>query len=388
MARIEHDMRITGQGTIVGTPEYIAPEQIHTAAAMPSADLYSLGCVLFEMLTGRLPFEGKTTILLVKHLNDPPPTPSSLQPSIPAGVDQLVLRLLQKEPSQRFRDAYHLVEALQQLLDELPGVRAGLPGDGGDSYDEEGIVPGPTEEESLSRAIELYRSLLHDAHTPDLTPSWLPQAIEYLENTLTEVQLLRQRLREAAERATDEEEETRGPRDRIGRALDELAKDESRLSRVIASLTDALRASEERLDRAMCQVFESASSPVQTKAGRALNDQEVLVVGKLVEGARRLASERERTLQLRSELDARKTEHNDLRFQIAELKEQLSALQGAATVDQQLTHDEVTRLSAQIQAKLEAVAPYSNRVALHFSQFPSLRQRLSGPAPDGTSNPG
>jgi serine/threonine protein kinase len=392
VARIEHDMRITGQGTIVGTPEYIAPEQIHTATALPSADLYSLGCVLFEMLTGRLPFEGKTTILLVKHLNDPPPKPSGLQPSIPIGVDQLVLRLMQKEPRQRFRDAYHLVEALQQLLDELPGLargRTSLPGESTpDSYNEYAIVPGPTEEESLYRTVELYRSLLGDAHPQGQAPSWLPQTIEYLENTVSEVQVLRKRLREAAERATEEEEGTRGPRNRIGRALDELAKDDSRLSRAIESLSQALRASEERQDRALCNVFEIAESPLQIKAGRALNDQEALQLGKLVEGARRLASERERTLGLRIELEARRTEHNDLRFQIAELKEQLQALQGAATVDQQLVHDEVTRLLAQIQAKLEAMAPYSNRVALHFSQFPELRQRLTSPPHGGTSNPG
>jgi len=380
VARIEHDMRITGQGTIVGTPEYIAPEQIHTAAAMPSADLYSLGCVLFEMLTSKLPFEGKTTILLVKHLNDPPPKPSSVLATIPPEVDQLVLRLLQKEPAQRYRDAYHLVEALQQLLDELPTVARGslalagerATGTSGHYH----LAPVPTEEESLYRTIDLYRSLLTE-HPQGAAPSWLPQAVDYLETTVAEVRLLRQRLREAAEKATAEEEQSRGPRDRIGRALDELAKDDSRLTRQIESLSEAVRGAEDRLDRAMRSVFEGAAQTLHPKAGRPLTDQEALQVGKLVEGARRLASERERVLTLRDELEARRSEHNDLRFQIAELKEQLVAYQGAATVDQQLVHDEVTRLLAQIQAKLDAIAPYATRVSMHFSQFPELRKRLS-----------
>jgi serine/threonine-protein kinase len=380
VARIEHDMRITGQGTIVGTPEYIAPEQIHTAAAMPSADLYSLGCVLFEMLTGRLPFEGKTTILLVKHLNDPPPKPSSVLASVPADVDQLVFRLLQKEPGQRYRDAYHLVEALQQLLDELPTVargRAGLADNPAEAFDDDALVPGPNEEESLSQTIDLYRSFLSDGQPNGGLPSWLPQAIEYLETTVNEVRVLRKRLREAAEKATEQEEQQRSPRDRIGRALDELAKDDSRLTRQIESLSATLRGSEERLDRAMAQVFEVASEPLQLKLGKLMTQAELLQVNKLVEGARKLASERERTRSARAELDARKTEQHDLRFQITELKEQLAAVQGSATVDQQLAHDEVTRLLAQIQAKLEAMAPYSNRVSAHFSQFPELRKRLS-----------
>jgi serine/threonine-protein kinase len=373
-------MRITGQGTIVGTPEYIAPEQIHTAAAMPSADLYSLGCVLFEMLTGRLPFEGKTTTLLVKHLNDPPPKASSVQPSIPPDVDALVLRLLQKNPNQRYRDAYHLVEALQQLLDELPTVargRSGLHESVPDSHDGDVLVPGPNEEESLHRTIELYRSLMQDAHPKDSVPSWLPEAIEYLETTVNEVRVLRQRLHEAAAKATEQEEQTRSPRDRIGRALDELAKDDSRLMRAIESLSATLRGSEERLDRAMCRVIEVAAEPLQLKPSKALSAVEHVVVGKLVEGARRLASERERTQNARAELEAHRTEQNDLRFQIAELKEQLQSIQGSATVDQQLAHDEVTRLSAQILAKLDTMAPYSSRISQHFSQFPELRKRLS-----------
>ena len=159
--------------------------------------------------------------------------------------------------------------------------------------------------------------------------------------------------------------------------LDELAKDDSRLMRAIESLSATLRGSEERLDRAMCRVIEVSAEPLQLKSGKALNSVEHVVVGKLVEGARRLASERERTQNARAELEAHRTEQNDLRFQIAELKEQLQAIQGSATVDQQLAHDEVTRLSAQIQAKLDAMAPYSSRVSTHFSQFPELRKRLS-----------
>jgi serine/threonine protein kinase len=379
VARIEHDMRITGQGSIVGTPEYIAPEQIHCAAAQSSGDLYSLGCVLFEMLTSRLPFEGKTTSLLVKHLNDPPPRPSSLQPTMPKEVDQLVLRLLQKNPADRFRDAYHLVEALQNLLDELPGVARGRRTDasGQHLFGTANLLPAPSEEESVYRTIELYRSMLGEAHLDGQAAAWLPQAIEYLEQGVSEVRLLRQRLRNAAEKATAQEEDSRGPRSRIGRALDELAQDDSRLGRQIEGLREAMATAEARLDLAMRTIFEGAAHAVPAKAGRALTDKEALSVTKVVEGARKLASERERALALRAELDARSTEHNDLRFQIAELKEQLQAINEAATLDQQLAHDEVNRVSAQIQAKLEALAPQANRVSQHFSQFLEPGERLA-----------
>jgi serine/threonine-protein kinase len=391
VARIEHDLRITGQGTIVGTPEYIAPEQIHHTTAQPSADLYSLGCVLFEMLTARLPFEGKTTVLLVKHLNDLAPLPSSLEPSLPSEIDQLLARLLKKNPLERFRDAYHMVETLQQVLEALPMVpRVRVPdGSSPDLFNSSALLPAPSEEESVYRSIELYRSMIEQAHPlQGDVPDWLVPAIEYLEQSVSEVRLLRQQLRAAAEKATTQEEQTRAPRVRIGRALDELAKDDSRLGRQIERLREALTLAESRLDSAMRAVFEGAANAAATKAGQALTEKEALGLAKVVEGARRLASERDSAMALRSELETRRREHNDLRFQIAELKEQLQVINGSATVDQQLAHDEVNRLSAHIQAKLDAIAPYANRISQHFAQFSELRAphapaagRGSEPAP-------
>ncbi|HEX4351738.1 MAG TPA: serine/threonine-protein kinase, partial [Polyangiales bacterium] len=174
VARIEQDMRITTQGSIVGTPEYIAPEQIHHSSAQPSADLYSLGCVLYEMLTARLPFEGKTTVLLVKHLNDVAPAPSSIEPTLPRELDPLLARLLAKNPAERFRDAYHMVEALQQLIDQLPSASKTRAADGSspDLMSAAQALPGPSEEESAHRSLELYRSLLGEAHPDGDAPSW------------------------------------------------------------------------------------------------------------------------------------------------------------------------------------------------------------------------
>ncbi|MDD9969586.1 MAG: serine/threonine-protein kinase, partial [Myxococcales bacterium] len=145
VARIEQDLRITVQGTIIGTPEYIAPEQIRSAEATPATDMYALGCVLFEMLTGELPFDGNPTILLVKHVNEPPPQPSDVKPGIPEEVDELVLKMIAKSPEHRHRDAYHLAEDLQQLLAQLPAQEhAPSPwlGYTSDAADEEGGVAG------------------------------------------------------------------------------------------------------------------------------------------------------------------------------------------------------------------------------------------------------
>ncbi|HJZ49799.1 MAG TPA: serine/threonine-protein kinase [Roseiflexaceae bacterium] len=105
----------TGPGVVMGTPGYVAPEQaISSAALTPACDVYALGVLLFELLTGRLPFEADTPMgVILKHLYDEPPRPSSLRADLPSALDGVVLRALQKEPADRFPSAGALVQALR-----------------------------------------------------------------------------------------------------------------------------------------------------------------------------------------------------------------------------------------------------------------------------------
>ncbi|WP_258054515.1 serine/threonine-protein kinase [Streptomyces sp. Ru71] len=107
--------RLTQTGFIVGTPPYMAPEQAR-GRPEPRSDLYALGCVLFELLTGRLPFEAPDTLgYLSAHLTDTPPAPGSLAPGLSADWDALVLRLLEKDPGSRHDSAAQVAAALRRL---------------------------------------------------------------------------------------------------------------------------------------------------------------------------------------------------------------------------------------------------------------------------------
>jgi serine/threonine protein kinase len=75
LAQMKGELRVTATGTVFGTPEYIAPEQARGAPLTHACDLYALGCVLFEMLTSELPFQGSTSELVLAHLRTPPPHP-------------------------------------------------------------------------------------------------------------------------------------------------------------------------------------------------------------------------------------------------------------------------------------------------------------------------
>jgi serine/threonine-protein kinase len=112
---------VTIAGMVAGTPEYISPEQIDNFTAVtPVSDLYSLGVVAYEMFTGQLPFQSRELVpLLMMHINDSPPPPRSLLPSIPQPLEELLLKLLAKKPEQRFPDGAALAGALEDIRRRL-----------------------------------------------------------------------------------------------------------------------------------------------------------------------------------------------------------------------------------------------------------------------------
>jgi ligand-binding sensor domain-containing protein len=100
------DARFTGSGTMIGTPAYMSPEQAQGLHIDPRTDIYSLGIMLYEMVTQRLPFEADTPLaIILKHINDPLPLPSSVKPGVSAAVEQVLLKALAKNPDDRFATA-------------------------------------------------------------------------------------------------------------------------------------------------------------------------------------------------------------------------------------------------------------------------------------------
>jgi eukaryotic-like serine/threonine-protein kinase len=98
--------QMTEAGSIVGTAQYLSPEQARGAPVDPRSDLYSLGIVLYEMLTGKVPFTGDTPVeIAMKHLSQVPEPPSTLRPEVPHDLDAVVMRALAKDPDQRYGSA-------------------------------------------------------------------------------------------------------------------------------------------------------------------------------------------------------------------------------------------------------------------------------------------
>jgi serine/threonine-protein kinase len=414
LAQMKGELRLTATGTVFGTPEYMAPEQARGAPATFAVDLYAVGCVLYEMLTGTLPFVGTTPDLIIKHMREAPAAPSTKRDGIASDIDELVLRLLEKKPEDRFLDAYALADELKRVLTDMSGAHQRptdktvgqtsiLPGEVViaptnpppampnhdtfvstsilDDEDEDGEPQTQTmiTEEAWIDRTDLFLRMAHEAHPEGDAPEWLIPAIEAMKGRIEEMKSLRKRLDSLAGAAHQQEDDMRGARLRIGMALDELGRDESRVLRLMAETEPRLeeaRARLEELEKPLLRAWGSIE-PMPTENPVATRE----VVEALRE-AGQLASiwiEAERVVATHErEMAERKRECEDLQFQIAQLKGRLGTVNAESDIDLGSLRDQTSKLDSEIRRHVDALVAEAEPVYRYLNGFPFIRERMGG----------
>jgi serine/threonine protein kinase len=172
---MESEEHLTVQGTLIGTPHYMAPEMASGEEVGRSSDLYSLGVVLYEMLAGEPPFPRPTPIAVVRaHIHEPPPPLSLRHPPVPDSVDAVVARALSKQPAERYRSGAALAAAFEEavLAGDPPTPRPGTvkawggqfpdapPSEGGETADMPPWIEPPTRESRPYAPVDAYDAVI------------------------------------------------------------------------------------------------------------------------------------------------------------------------------------------------------------------------------------
>ncbi len=120
LARMADDVQVTHDGTVLGTPEYMAPEQARGERMDQRADLFSLGSVLYAMCTGTPPFQALSALAMLRQVSEETPTPvRQVNPGIPTGLEAIISKLMQKDPDRRFQEAGEVAGVLEGFLAHL-----------------------------------------------------------------------------------------------------------------------------------------------------------------------------------------------------------------------------------------------------------------------------
>lgn len=383
LAKMKGEMRLTASGAVFGTPEYMAPEQARGAPLTGKADLYALGCLLFEMTAGQPPFTGTVPELVLKHIREPAPSLRSRVPSAPSELDALVARLLEKDPARRHRDAYHVLEELSAIAEHVQRPRALATATlrdidvsstlrmekGADLLIAEALSSTPG---AWRHRVARFRQLAERAH-PEGPPRWLTDTLSSLDGTVHALDAKRQELDETSAAAQQKEGDARNLRLRLGGAIDALGGDESRALRELEELATRLEEARDRVAAQSAALREAWRSLPPPPGGDDPLPREA--VASLSE-AGRLASawmEAQRSLEtITLEETQRERERDDLRFQIGQMKGRLGTLGADAEYELSALRERTSALVQETQALLDQLAAQAGKIVEHLLTFEAL----------------
>lgn len=227
IARSMQDTRLTGVGEVFGTPQYMAPERITSIDAGPAADLYALGVIFFEMLTGRLPFDAADIpTFFVKHLREAPPKVRSINPAIPATLESLVDRLLAKEPKGRPVDAHRVHADLVSISREVGIAVPPEPTTVSLASSSKPLTLQPVAIDRWAQRTAVFEQMLERAFGPSV-PADMRLLLEEVRQMVTLITGVRQSGLAEQRKLEAIEQKGREGRQRFGTAMDALGLDAS-----------------------------------------------------------------------------------------------------------------------------------------------------------------
>lgn len=377
LAHLAMDPRLAPKGAVFGTPEYMSPEQARGEDATALSDLYALGVLFYEMTTGKLPFRSndRDTLLEMQRSGKPNP-PRALRGDLPKPAEDIILRLLEKDPAKRFRDGHH-------LQDELKAVQRALPPMHWDIHQSETPIAAPPPPPAPSPGVvewgtraAMFGRLLARGYPNGGAPAELQQSMTTMWDLAARASRLEGELASHSQKLDAIERRGRALRAEIGRKVEELAVEESRALREATAerkrFSNAHRHEAEQRLQAARQRAEDAE-----KNGGRLNISLMRAIFEEV-GAAQAFFDAVRLMEKDSEgrVSEKETLARDLRKQIEELRQQLKRY------SESLENDLATgreRIAARVREALEYEKAFSDASAQmlgHLRERPECHELL------------
>ncbi len=377
LAALARDARLAPKGAVFGTPEYMAPEQARGEDATALCDLYALGILFFEMLTGQLPFRSADReTLLEMQRSAPPPRPRSLSEEIPPQAEAIILRLLEKDPAKRYRDGHHLQEELKSLQRSLPSVQLErMQTEQPTAPPAPPPAPTPGVVEWGTRAANFARMLAR-GYPNGQAPAQVQQALDALWDLAARASRLEGEVASHTRRLDATERRGRALRAEMGRKVEGLAADESRALREAgeernrgAKLRTVMTKAKRELEQASTRAAEIEKTDADTAAMREAFEA--------VGSARATVAAYDRQIKGHNELASNVEAHAaSLRKRIDEQRAQLQRYSDALENDLSAGRDLIAK---RIEEALGYERKFGEASALlidHFRERPECRDLL------------
>jgi serine/threonine-protein kinase len=375
LAAIARDPRLAPKGAVFGTPEYMSPEQARGEEAGPQSDLYALGVLFFEMLTGQLPFRANDRdTLLEMQRTHPPPRPRSIRPDAHAQGENIVIRLLEKDVRKRYRDAHHLQEDMKALQRSLPTQAWDI-----ESGEHVPLPPPPPPPQSpgviewASRAA-LFSRMVSRAYPSGQTPPDVQAGLTQAWDLAAKANRLEGEVAALTRKLEALERRGRALRAEIGRKVEELAHEESRVMREAAA--DAEDCDKVRAELAAAEKQALASRQLADGAARQ-GSHDPLVYERAGAASATAQAKREQLGRYEQKKNAREANARDLRRQIDELRAQLARYAEALEEDLAQGRERVAARTREGLAFEKSFSEASNLLLGHLRNKPECRDLVA-----------
>jgi serine/threonine-protein kinase len=376
LAGIARDPRLAPKGAVFGTPEYMSPEQARGEEAGPQSDLYAIGVLFFEMLTGQLPFRSsdRDTLLEMQRAQQPP-RPRSIRPDAHPQAEAIALRCLEKDVRKRFRDAHHLQEELKALQRSLPTQSWEI--ENGEGVQ---VLPPPPPPPQSPGVIEwanraaLFARMVSRAYPAGNAPQEIQTGLAKAWDLAARANKLEGEVASHTRKLEALERRGRALRAEIGRKVEELAHEESRVLREASA--DAEDVEKVRAELAAAERAAATARQLADSAARQ-NNHDASIYERAGAAGATAQAKREQLARYEAKKSSREATARDLRRQIEELRSQLARYSEALEEDLASGREKVAGRTREGLAFEKAFAEVSGLLLSHLRAKPECRDLVT-----------